>query len=640
MADLLTPIGLTSNDVATNLASVSDETGGLPSNGILSSNSLPLMDAGSAPPTQPSADAMLDAQAIQAQVEALIQSTSSSVASHTSGPDPISSLLSEPILPTPSSSVTSAAANTPIAPLAAGQGTGTSNPTAPALDQVSHSAGGNLPDSSATHDAAAAAAAAASSSFQNTFAQYQFPQNYDRGLKEAARATSAETSRMQGPAPPPLDQKKAVKTDAMTREEEERAADALIADIVVNQDALDAGTQQVKPEPFSGADLAAAAKAIGLEADSELLDGMSEDQRALAAAIKRLDAEHGEAAHKAVQQAAAAAAAAAAARASQELARAAAKEQVGAGSPFTGSPPIAGPSTPASAASPGSKSGSGPVKRFPCPKCDKAFARAYNLNTHLSTHDPDPNRSKPFPCPYPSCKSEGGRSFSRKHDLQRHVASIHENEAQPGIHGDPEEVDGGDTGGLVSLGLGTPGKKFRCNGCGRSFVRRDACNRHQCDDKDSPSNRSSRSPSSTRYASSVSPKPKSSQSHYGGSAVTLPLARPIGSASPASAAYRSTARGSHSPVGGSSSQAAGGRPSSSLSKEVQAVAQQLQARVQAQSPGPHSHGPPHRTVASLPSGERRNFPLSAISLYASTSSPGMHSSSGSSSSSSKIQTAK
>ncbi|PWN46983.1 hypothetical protein IE53DRAFT_306617, partial [Violaceomyces palustris] len=85
--------------------------------------------------------------------------------------------------------------------------------------------------------------------------------------------------------------------------------------------------------------------------------------------------------------------------------------------------------------------------------CERAFARAYNLNTHLSTHDPDPSRSKPFPCPYPSCKSEGGRSFSRKHDLQRHVAT--------------------------SLGLGTPGKKFRCEACGRSFVRRDACNRHQ-----------------------------------------------------------------------------------------------------------------------------------------------------------------
>ncbi|PWN98491.1 hypothetical protein FA09DRAFT_283308, partial [Tilletiopsis washingtonensis] len=60
------------------------------------------------------------------------------------------------------------------------------------------------------------------------------------------------------------------------------------------------------------------------------------------------------------------------------------------------------------------------------PKCDRAFARAYNLTTHISTHDPDPNRSKPFPCPYPSCKADGGRAFSRKHDLQRHVASTHE----------------------------------------------------------------------------------------------------------------------------------------------------------------------------------------------------------------------
>jgi len=121
-------------------------------------------------------------------------------------------------------------------------------------------------------------------------------------------------------------------------------------------------------------------------------------------------------------------------------------------------------------------------KRFQCPQCSRAFARAYNLNTHLSTHDPDPNKAKPFSCPYRSCKSEGGRSFSRKHDLQRHVASVHEWEPEPGIHGDTDEVgEGHETGGLASLGLGTPGKKFRCAQCGRAFVRRDALRRHQCD---------------------------------------------------------------------------------------------------------------------------------------------------------------
>lgn len=120
-----------------------------------------------------------------------------------------------------------------------------------------------------------------------------------------------------------------------------------------------------------------------------------------------------------------------------------------------------------------------PVKRFQCHLCERAFARAYNLNTHLATHDPDPAKSKPFPCPYPSCKSDGGRSFSRKHDLQRHVASTHEHEPIPD---DEEEIDenGVRVSQLAKLGLSTPGRKFRCEECGRAFVRRDALKRHQC----------------------------------------------------------------------------------------------------------------------------------------------------------------
>lgn len=121
----------------------------------------------------------------------------------------------------------------------------------------------------------------------------------------------------------------------------------------------------------------------------------------------------------------------------------------------------------------------GPAKRFQCTQCERAFARAYNLNTHLATHDPDPSRSKPFPCPYPSCKTDGGRSFSRKHDLQRHVASTHENEPEP-ITNTIGENGVRQTGALASLGLGTPGRKFRCDDCGRAFVRRDALKRHQC----------------------------------------------------------------------------------------------------------------------------------------------------------------
>jgi hypothetical protein len=58
-----------------------------------------------------------------------------------------------------------------------------------------------------------------------------------------------------------------------------------------------------------------------------------------------------------------------------------------------------------------------------------AFARAYNLKTHAATHDI--NRLKPHSCPHRSC----GRSFSRKHDLGRHLVSIHQdNSMTPASH--------------------------------------------------------------------------------------------------------------------------------------------------------------------------------------------------------------
>lgn len=41
----------------------------------------------------------------------------------------------------------------------------------------------------------------------------------------------------------------------------------------------------------------------------------------------------------------------------------------------------------------------------------------------MATHDP--NRLKPHVCPQRSC----GRSFSRKHDLGRHLISIHRDES-------------------------------------------------------------------------------------------------------------------------------------------------------------------------------------------------------------------
>ncbi|SPO27555.1 uncharacterized protein UTRI_04407_B [Ustilago trichophora] len=728
-------LSLPSTDSATDTQSVSDLSAALGSSDAIlpiiptpvSSAAVSAAQSGLVPPT----DNAIDAHDIQAQVEALIKSTSTSVvANATDAHHAITHSLPSPAPFPPSisssSSSSAAAAATAAATIATtphiietntqparpapvahveAAAAATTPLQAPALLHTPAAAvpvpvpvAGSMPTMGANNadTAMVDAAIAAGPSFQNTFAQYQFPQNHDRALKQAAHATLAEAGRLHESSPSSSSSgaadgaatttttttttKQEDVAIVMTKEEEERAADALIADID-GSDLVDASTPPIKqPEPFSGADLAAAAKAIGIEADADLLGGMSQDQRALAAAIKRLGDQHSEAAQKAIQQAAAAAAAAtAAARASQELARAAAKEQsilnTGCGAFSSGNSSVVvggGPFTPTSAsvtpptAAASNKSNLGPVKRFPCPKCDKAFARAYNLNTHLSTHDPDPNRSKPFACPYPSCKSEGGRSFSRKHDLQRHVASIHENEAEPGIHGDPEQVIGGDTGGLVSLGLGTPGKKFRCDNCGRSFVRRDACNRHQCDGKDTPTSPTSRSPSSTSitpYASLVS-SPRSGTWYGGmmsgggtgtGPSVTLPAVRSVGTTTngysmPVSMSRRSPVAAATGMGAGPSLSKhaghAGGRPSSSnLSKEVQGIAKQLQARVEAQSPGPPPLSTPsaplqQRNMASLPGGgERRNFPLSAISLYASTgttpsSSSSVQSHSGSNSSSS------
>ncbi|KAF5384684.1 hypothetical protein D9757_006221 [Collybiopsis confluens] len=64
-----------------------------------------------------------------------------------------------------------------------------------------------------------------------------------------------------------------------------------------------------------------------------------------------------------------------------------------------------------------------PRKKYKCKVCPRAFARAYNLKTHMATHDP--NRLKPHVCPHRAC----GRSFSRKHDLGRHLISIHRDES-------------------------------------------------------------------------------------------------------------------------------------------------------------------------------------------------------------------
>lgn len=83
-----------------------------------------------------------------------------------------------------------------------------------------------------------------------------------------------------------------------------------------------------------------------------------------------------------------------------------------------------------------------------CPKCDKTFTRAYNLQSHLRTH----TNERPYKCKVCS------KAFARQHDRKRH-----------------EELHTGE-------------KKFECSGvlsdgvtrwgCGHKFARADALGRH------------------------------------------------------------------------------------------------------------------------------------------------------------------
>ncbi|KAH7927368.1 hypothetical protein BV22DRAFT_1031849 [Leucogyrophana mollusca] len=101
-----------------------------------------------------------------------------------------------------------------------------------------------------------------------------------------------------------------------------------------------------------------------------------------------------------------------------------------------------------------------PRKRYPCPSCPRAFARAYNLKTHMATHDP--NRLKPHVCPHRSC----GRSFSRKHDLGRHLVSIHRDESVCSSQSSVSKsigVDKGPRSWCDSCGKGMIGAKAECD---------------------------------------------------------------------------------------------------------------------------------------------------------------------------------
>ncbi|KAJ4476668.1 hypothetical protein J3R30DRAFT_3704146 [Lentinula aciculospora] len=96
-----------------------------------------------------------------------------------------------------------------------------------------------------------------------------------------------------------------------------------------------------------------------------------------------------------------------------------------------------------------------PRKKYKCDVCPRAFARAYNLKTHMATHDP--NRLKPHVCPHRAC----GRSFSRKHDLGRHLISIHRDESVcSSAHSATSKK---------SIGV-DKGRRSWCDSCGKSSV--------------------------------------------------------------------------------------------------------------------------------------------------------------------------
>ncbi|KAF4572627.1 hypothetical protein EYR36_007137 [Pleurotus pulmonarius] len=102
--------------------------------------------------------------------------------------------------------------------------------------------------------------------------------------------------------------------------------------------------------------------------------------------------------------------------------------------------------------------GDDPRRKYKCNVCSRAFARAFNLKTHMSTHDP--NRSKPYTCSHRSC----GRSFSRKHDLGRHLISIHRDASVLPSHPSATKK---------SVGVTRTARAW-CETCGKSYFDKEA----------------------------------------------------------------------------------------------------------------------------------------------------------------------
>ncbi|QRV94195.1 C2H2 zinc finger [Ceratobasidium sp. AG-Ba] len=79
--------------------------------------------------------------------------------------------------------------------------------------------------------------------------------------------------------------------------------------------------------------------------------------------------------------------------------------------------------------------------KCPVPGCGSTFTRRFNLRGHLRSH----TEERPFVCEWPGCS----KGFARQHDCKRHYA-LHN--AKPNQH--------------------------VCDGCGKTFSRTDALNRH------------------------------------------------------------------------------------------------------------------------------------------------------------------
>lgn len=104
----------------------------------------------------------------------------------------------------------------------------------------------------------------------------------------------------------------------------------------------------------------------------------------------------------------------------------------------------------------------GANKAHQCSNCGRAFARAFNLKTHMDTHNPE--RVKQYVCPHSSCK----RPFSRKHDLQRHRTAIHRDQASASsVYSDSSRVS------KPAIGV-TAGSRAWCEKCGKGRIGREA----------------------------------------------------------------------------------------------------------------------------------------------------------------------